>query len=146
MPGYGPSPFRRICSTKRRRVRCPFLIAQAAAPLLRRSKGCLVNVLDVAAERPWVGYAHYCAAKAALRMLTLGLAKELAPEVRVNAVAPGAVLFPVAEPEPQRAERIARIPLKREGRPGDVAEAVLYLWRSAYVTGEIAAVDGGARL
>ena len=125
--------------------RAPFLIAQAATPTLRASKGCIVNLLDIAAERPWIGYAHYCAAKAALHMLTLGLAKELAPDIRVNGVAPGAVLLPVAQ-EPERAARLARIPLQREGSPQDVADAVLYLWRSPCVTGEIATVDGGASL
>ncbi len=127
--------------------RAPFLVAQGAAPLLRLAPGgggCLVNILDIAAERPWAGYAHYCAAKAALRMLTLGLAKELGPDLRVNGVAPGAVLFP--RDEGDRAARLARIHLKREGSPADVADAVLFLWRSPYVTGELLAVDGGARL
>lgn len=142
-------PFEEITAAKLDRMlgldfRAPFLVAQGATPLLRASKGCLINILDIASERPWAGYAHYCAAKAALRMLTLGLAKELAPDIRVNGVAPGAVLFPVDEGD--RAARLARIPLKREGMPADVGDAVLYLWRSPYVTGEILAVDGGARL
>jgi pteridine reductase len=134
--------------------RAPFLLCQAAAPLLRAtsgrspsqrvSQGNIVNILDIAAERPWVGYAHYCAAKAACRMLTLSLAKELAPEIRVNGIEPGMILPP--EKETEHDARVARIPLRRQGSPDDVAEAVLFLWRNAYLTGAILPVDGGSRL
>jgi pteridine reductase len=125
--------------------RAPFLLSQAAVPMLRRTRGCIVNLLDIAAERPWVGYAHYCATKAATHMLTLSLAKELAPDVRVNGIEPGAVLLPAGEAG-ERDARVARIPLKREGSPEDIAEAVLFLWRNAYATGTILAIDGGGRL
>ena len=143
------TPFEQIATRDLDRMlglgfRAPFLLCQAAAPFLRASRGSIVNLLDIAAERPWVGYAHYCAAKAACRMLTLSLAKELAPEIRVNGVEPGMVLPP--ENETEHAQRVARIPLRRQGSPGDVAEAVLFLWRNAYLNGAILPVDGGARL
>ncbi len=122
----------------------PFALAQGAAQVLRRPGGCLVHVLDVGAFQPWRAYAHYCSAKAALAMLTRVLALELAPGIRVNGVAPGTVLWPdTGYAEAERAAELRRIPLGREGRPSDVAEAVAFLCRSEYVTGEIVRVDGG---
>lgn len=125
--------------------RAPFLLSQAATPLLRASQGCIINLLDLAVERPFLGYAHYCAAKGALEVLTRQLARELAPDVRVNAVAPGVVLLPEGE-RAERPARQARLPPAREGSPADVADAVLYLWGSPFVTGVVLPVDGGARL
>ena len=122
----------------------PFAICQGALPHLTRPGGCVINVLDVGALEPWRGYAHYNASKAALAMLTRGLALELAPDVRVNGIAPGTILWPAEcyGPE-QKAAELGRIPLAREGTPRDVTDAVVYLVRAAYVTGEILRVDGG---
>jgi pteridine reductase len=130
-------------------LKAPFFLAQAAAPwLARTSGGAIVNIADIHAERPLKGYPVYCAAKAGLVMLTRALARELAPGVRVNAVAPGAILWP--EPTPDAATQatiLARIPLACTGRPEDIAGAVLYLLGAApYVTGQVLAVDGGRTL
>jgi len=129
-------------------ARAPFFLAQAAAPHLRATGGSIVNLVDVYAERPLKGYTLYCMAKAALAMLTQSLAKELGPEVRVNAIAPGAVLWPEAGIDDERQQKLlAKTALKRAGDPADVADAALYLIRDArYTTGEILHVDGGRKL
>lgn len=121
----------------------PFFLAQAAAPLLRAARGCIVNIADVYGHRPLAGHPVYSAAKAGLVMLTRALALELGPEVRVNSVSPGAVLWPENE-DPERRRIIDAITLKRSGDPGDIARAALFLVRDApYVTGQDLAVDGG---
>lgn len=128
-------------------ARAPLLLVRSLAPLLRRSLGSVVNVADVGGGlSAWKGYAAYCASKAALTRATECLALELAPEVRVNAVAPGTVLFPehYTAAEKRRIER--RIPLRSAGTPEDVANAVLYLSEAPYVTGAILPVDGGRHL
>jgi pteridine reductase len=129
-------------------AQAPFFLAQAAAVHLRNSHGCIVNIVDIYAERPLPGHSVYCMAKAALQMMTLVLARELGPEVRVNAIAPGAVLWPQAGKEyADRKELIARTPLARAGTPEDVAAAVLFLLRDAkFTTGQIIKVDGGRSL
>jgi pteridine reductase len=128
-------------------ARAPLLLTRALAPLLARSRGSVVNVLDVGGGLvPWRGYAAYAASKAALARITECLALELAPRVRVNAVAPGTVLWPVAYPVKQRRALTARIPLRRAGDPSDVAKAVLFLAESGFVTGAILPVDGGRHL
>ncbi|MBS0569838.1 MAG: pteridine reductase [Proteobacteria bacterium] len=129
-------------------ARAPFFLAQAATPHLKAAKGCLVNIVDIYAERPLPGHPVYCMAKAALAMLTQALAKELGPEVRVNGVAPGAVLWPEAgKAYADQTELVARTPLKRTGTPEDVATAVLFLLRDAkFTTGQILRVDGGRAL
>jgi pteridine reductase len=127
-------------------VRAPLLLSQAAAPFLRGTRGCIVNITDIHAERPLAGYMVYSVAKAALAGLTRALALELGPEVRVNAVAPGPVLWPEnnAFDEPARRRIVAHTLLKRAGRAEDVAGAVHYLVADApYVTGQVLAVDGG---
>lgn len=123
--------------------RGPYLLSQAALPLLRRSRGLIVNILDVAGFSAWSGYSAYCPTKAALGMLTRCLAVELAPAVRVCGVAPGTVLFPDDYDADARNRVISRIPMGREGTPLDVANAVLYLATAPYVTGAIIPVDGG---
>ena len=124
----------------------PFYCCRAAVPAMRRKgSGDIVNIVDVGGtSRAWGGYAHYCASKAGLAMLTRTLARELAPEIRVNAVAPGAVLFPESYDEAARERTVARIPLGREGSPEDVVGAVVYLLGAGYVSGQILAVDGGS--
>ncbi|HMM58470.1 MAG TPA: pteridine reductase [Rudaea sp.] len=126
-------------------ARAPFFLAQAAAPHLQAARGAIVNMADIYAERPLPGHAVYCMAKAALVMMTLALAKELGPEVRVNAIAPGAVLWPESgKAYADQKELVARTPLKRAGSPEDVAAAVLFLLRDAkFSTGQILKVDGG---
>ncbi len=129
-------------------LKAPLFLAQAAAPELRRRRGAIVNIVDIHAERPLKGHPVYSVAKAGLAMLTRSLARELGPEVRVNGVAPGAILWPEQGlDEAQRREIVARTALKRRGEPADVARAVLFLLRDApYVTGQILAVDGGRSL
>jgi pteridine reductase len=122
----------------------PFYLMQAALPHLRKSRGAIVNLLDVCGtSQVWKGYAHYAASKAGLATLTRLLALEWAPEVRVNAVAPGLALFPDEPPKPGQERLLARIPLGRAGTPQDVAKAVLFLAEATYVTGQIVTVDGG---
>jgi pteridine reductase len=128
-------------------LRAPFFLAQAAAPHLKKSHGCIVNIADIHAERPIKHYPIYSAAKAGLVMLTKSLARELAPEVRVNAIAPGTILWPEGEAEvsaAQQQEMLSRIPLRRSGSPDDIARTALFLIRDAqYINGQVIAVCGG---
>jgi pteridine reductase len=126
-------------------ARAPLFLAQAAAPALRAAHGAIVNIVDIYAQRPLAGHPVYSMAKAALAMMTMALAKELAPEVRVNGVAPGAVLWPESgKAYADQAGLIARTPLQRAGSPQDVATTALFLLRDAkFTTGQIIAVDGG---
>lgn len=129
-------------------ARAPLLLAQAAAPHLKATHGCIVNITDIHAERPLPQHLVYCMSKAALRMATAALAQALGPEVRVNAVAPGVILWPEAgKDEAAKARALAQIPLARKGTPEDIAAAVLLLIRDAsYVTGQTLRVDGGRSL
>jgi pteridine reductase len=129
-------------------ARAPFFLAQAAAPHLKASGGAIVNVTDIYAERPLRGHSVYCMAKAALVMMTKSLALELAPDVRVNAVAPGAILWPEAPgASDARDAMLARTPLGRTGTPAEVAEAVRWLLQDAtYSTGQVLHLDGGRML
>jgi pteridine reductase len=129
-------------------ARAPFFLAQAAAPHLRASRGAIVNLVDIYAERPLKQHTVYVMAKAALAMMTQSLALELAPEIRVNGVAPGAVLWPEQGKTPaEQATLLQSTPLGRAGRPEDVAEAVRWLLVDArYSTGQILRVDGGRAL
>ncbi len=125
----------------------PLFLSQAAAPHLARTNGCIVNITDIHAERPLKGYPLYCAAKAGLLGLTRALALELAPAVRVNAVAPGAIEWPENDSDFPAAERAAIIDhtlLKRVGSPADIARTVKFLILDApYITGQVINVDGG---
>ena len=124
-------------------VRAPFFLAQAAAPRLAERAGCVVNICDLAAYETWPAYVPHGITKAALVQATRALARTLAPGVRVNGVAPGAVLLP-DEWDEATARRLAdTTPLKRVGSAEDVAEAVAYLCGAEYVTGEVLIVDGG---
>lgn len=129
-------------------LKAPFFLAQAAAPLLGAQRGCIVNITDIHGERPLRGYSVYSISKAGLVMMTRALARELGPDVRVNGVAPGAILWPEhGTDENAQADILARTALKRQGEPEDIARAVLFLLRDApYVTGQIIAVDGGRSL
>jgi pteridine reductase len=126
-------------------LRAPFFLAQAAAPQLRRAQGSIVNMIDIHAQRPLPGHPVYSTAKAGLTMLTRALARELGPEVRVNGIAPGPILWPEHGMNPQlQNEIVAKTLLKRSGSPDDVLRAVLFFVKDApYVTGQILAVDGG---
>jgi len=128
-------------------ARAPLLLAKALLPPLRRARGSIVNVADVGGGLvPWRGFAAYAASKAALVRLTECLALELAPAVRVNAVAPGTVLWPESYSAALRRKLAAGIPLRRAGAPEDVAGAVRFLADAPYVTGAIVPVDGGRHL
>lgn len=127
-------------------LQAPLFLSQAAAPALRKAHGAIVNIADIHAERPLKNYVVYSVAKAGLVGLTRSLARELAPEVRVNAVAPGPILWPDDESfdELSRQRIISHTPLRREGTPEDIARAVHFLLAEAsYVTGETLNVDGG---
>ncbi len=126
-------------------LRAPLFLAQAAAPELRRSQGAVLNIVDIHGLRPLRDHAVYCVAKAGLIMLTRSLARELAPAVRVNAIAPGAVLWPEQGMSEERKRRIiGATALQRRGSPEDIARAVLFFAGDApFVTGQVLAVDGG---
>lgn len=127
-------------------LRGPFFLMQAAAQALGASGGAIVNIVDIHAERPMAGYPVYCAAKAGLLGLTRAMALELAPRVRVNGVAPGAIQWPEDDqfPPAEREAIVRHAPLQRIGSPADIAGAVRFLMLEApYVTGQILAVDGG---
>ena len=129
-------------------LKAPFFLAQAAAPHLKACHGCIVNIADIHGERPLKDHPIYSVAKAGKIMLTKALARELGPEVRVNAVAPGAILWPERGIDDVTKHRIiAGTALKRQGSPEDIAQTVLFLVRNAnYMTGQLLVVDGGRTL
>jgi pteridine reductase len=128
-------------------LKAPFFLSQAAAPHLRQQQGCIVNIVDIHAERPLKGFPVYSMAKAGLVMMTKSLACELGPEVRVNAVAPGAILWPEHLDEAGKEKIISRTFLKRQGSPEDIARAIRYLINEAgYMSGQVLTVDGGRSL
>ena len=124
-------------------LRAPFLLSQAAAPELARREGAIVNIADLAAFESWPAYIPHGITKAGVVQMTRSLAQVLAPRVRVNAVAPGAVLLPDDWDEASRNRIIETTPLRRLGSPDDVARAVIYLIEADYVTGDTLLVDGG---
>lgn len=124
-------------------VRAPYFLSQRAAPALRAARGSIVNIADLAALETWPAYVPHGLTKASVVQMTRALARVLAPEVRVNAIAPGAVLLPEGWSE-EGAERLrSTTPLRRIGSPEDVAGAMLYLLDAGFVTGELLTVDGG---
>lgn len=139
-------------------VKAPFFLTQALAPELSKQKGCVINLVDIHAEKPLAQHSVYCMAKAALVMMTKSLARELAPTIRVNGIAPGAILWPSEQSngftqsavpmltEQDKAGILAQIPLGHLGQPSDIAQTVLFLSTAPYITGQILAVDGGRSL
>ncbi len=126
-------------------LKAPLFLSQAALPALRDARGVIINIVDIHSQRPLKDHTVYGPAKAALAMLTKTLAKDLAPEVRVNGVSPGSILWPESElGDAAKTSILEQIPLQRAGDPQDIAGAVLFLVKDApYVTGQILAVDGG---
>lgn len=126
-------------------MKAPLFLAQAAAPYLKQTQGNIINMLDIHGQRPMKDHPVYCAAKAGLAMLTMSLAKELGPDIRVNGVSPGAILWPENDiSEHTKNLIIERTALKRAGEPIDIAKTILFLVKDAdYITGQIIAVDGG---
>lgn len=129
-------------------LKAPFFLTQALHELLAAKRGCVINITDIHAERGLKGYPVYSIAKAGLVAMTRVMAKELGPDIRVNAVSPGAILWPEQElPESVKQEIVERIALKRSGAPEDIARAVRFLIQDAdYITGQVIAVDGGRTL
>ena len=126
-------------------LKAPLFLSQAAQPYLANTRGCIINIVDIHAQRPLRDHHVYGAAKAGLVMLTRSLAKDLAPDIRVNAVAPGAIAWPEdGMTEETKASILAQVPLGRTGHPADIANAVLFLVRDAtYTTGQVIPIDGG---
>jgi pteridine reductase len=126
-------------------LKAPLFLSQAAAPALRKSSGLILNIVDIHGMRPLRNYTVYCAAKAGLHMLTRSLAKELGPEIRVNGISPGPVLWPEQGSDAKMREKIIqRTILQRMGTPGDIARTALFFAASApFITGQVLAVDGG---
>jgi pteridine reductase len=129
-------------------LKAPYFLSQAAVPALEESGGCIVNIVDVHAERPLRAHPVYSVSKAGLAMMTRALARDLGPRIRVNGVSPGAILWPEqGVDEAMQATILARTALKRPGTPEDIARTVLFLLQDApYITGQIIAVDGGRSL
>jgi pteridine reductase len=126
-------------------LKAPLFLVQAALPWLRQRRGMVINLVDIHARRPLPQHPVYCAAKAGLAMLTAALARDLGPEVRVNGIAPGAILWPEAGvSEAERAAILGEVPLGRTGSPADVAACAVFLAREGgYINGQVIAVDGG---
>jgi len=126
-------------------LKAPLFLAQAAAPHLKATRGLILNLVDIHSQRPLPDHLAYCSAKAGLAMLTRGLARELGPEIRVNGISPGPVLWPESGMDKSLQDKIIqRTALRRVGSPEDIAKAALFFFRDApFVTGQILAVDGG---
>jgi pteridine reductase len=145
---WGPTPVGQVTQERwdellNTNLRGPFFTAQRAAPALRESRGAIVNIADVGAFKPWANHAPYLASKGGVVTLTYALARDLAPEVRVNAVAPGPVLMPDGW-DAQKSRSAARTTLLgRLGRPEDIGQAVVFLASADYITGVVLPVDGG---
>ena len=126
-------------------LKAPLFLCKHAAPYIKESRGCIINMVDIHASKPLKNHPIYGSAKSGLAMLTRSLAKDLAPEVRVNGIAPGMILWPENEPSEEIKQKVIdQIPLKRSGEPNDIAQTVLFLIANAdYITGQIITVDGG---
>lgn len=131
-------------------VKAPYFLSQALVPELTKRNGVIINMVDIHADKPLQEHSIYCMAKAALKMMTKSLARELAPTIRVNGIAPGAILWP-SDNAPALAENdktaiLQQVPLNRLGEPLDIAKTLLFLIQAPYITGQIIAVDGGRSL
>ena len=126
-------------------LRAPFFCAQAAAPWLTRARGVIINFADTGGLLGWTGYIAHSVSKAGVIMLTKVLAKALAPDVRVNAIAPGTITMEGDAPELE-SNFIKRAPLRRSGTPADITDTVVFLARSKFITGQVLVVDGGRTL
>jgi pteridine reductase len=126
-------------------LKAPLFLSKAAAPYLRETQGAIINIIDIHAQRPLRNHPVYGIAKAGLGMLTRSLARDLAPEIRVNGVSPGAILWPENGMDAETEQLILKqVPLKRTGEPDDIARTILFLLKDGpYITGQIIAVDGG---
>ena len=130
-------------------LRAPFFITTGLSKVLATSQGSIVNIIDIHSDRPLKNHSIYNISKAGMKMLTKTLAKELAPNIRVNGISPGSILWPQDESQLSDKEKMMmldRISLKRQGSPNDIAEAVLFLADSKYITGEVINIDGGRSL
>ena len=130
-------------------LKAPFFLATGLSKVLGVSQGSIVNIIDIHSDRPLKNFSIYNISKAGLKMLTKTLAKELAPNIRANGISPGSILWPQDESELTDKEKkmmIDRIPLKRQGSPNDIAEAVLFLANAKYITGQVFNIDGGRSL
>jgi len=130
-------------------LKAPFFLATGLSKVLAVSQGSIVNIIDIHSDRPLKKFSIYNISKAGLKMLTKTLAKELAPNIRANGISPGSILWPQDESELTDKEKmmmIDRIPLKRQGSPNDIAEAVLFLANAKYITGQVFNIDGGRSL
>ncbi|MEZ9200178.1 pteridine reductase [Shewanella sp. 10N.286.54.B9] len=121
----------------------PYLLAEQLAPSLKEHSGCIINLIDIHAKRPLKDHGLYSISKAALEMATLSLAQELAPDIRVNGIAPGAILWPEQSDDNSQQHVLAEIPLAKLGQAEDIAKLVSHLVSAPYITGQIIAVDGG---
>jgi pteridine reductase len=129
--------------------RAPLFLSQACYPALKQSSGCIINMIDIYASLPLKHHSVYCSSKAANQMLVKSLALELAPEVRVNGISPGAILWPTEETSDQQNYKkvlLEQVPLKRRGTPQAITDTALFLATNDYITGEIIRVDGGRLL
>ena len=139
-----PEQWQQIFNTN---LRAPFILSQKAAHALNESSGSIINITDIHGSRPLEGYSVYSMSKAGLISMTQSLAKELAPEVRVNSVSPGAILWPENETDDEAHQEIlSRIPLNRLGAAENIAQTVLFLLQNNYITGQTINVDGGRSL
>ncbi|MFT5790039.1 MAG: pteridine reductase [Shewanella sp.] len=121
----------------------PYFLAEQFAPTLKKQSGCIINLIDIHAKRPLKDHGLYSISKAALEMATLSLAQELAPDIRVNGVAPGAILWPEQAKDGSQKHVLKEIPLAKLGQPDDIAKLISHLVSAPYISGQIIAVDGG---
>ncbi len=130
-------------------LRAPFFLATGLSKVLAASQGCIVNIIDIHSDHPLKNFSIYNISKAGLKMLTKTLARELAPNIRINGISPGSILWPQDDSQLSENEKLImldRIPLKRQGSPNDIAQAVLFLVNSKYIAGQVINIDGGLSL